>query len=113
MSSNSEFGSIVEPTHHRRRVTFDPTINLGHVLTFAGFLITGFSAYSALDKRVTLIESQTASVLERSREQDSRLKDTLTEIKSDVKDMQRSINDVNRNLSTQPMRGRKTGDDAA
>src|SRR3989344_4817602 len=66
--SSSDFTPLVE-THHRRRVAFDPTINLGHVLTFVGFLITGFSAYSALDKRVTLIESQSATVVERTREQ--------------------------------------------
>jgi uncharacterized protein YycO len=101
MSSSSDFTPLVE-THHRRRVAFDPTINLGHVLTFVGFLITGFSAYSALDKRVTLIESQSATVVERTREQDVRLKDTLAEIKGDVKELQRSVNDVNRNLSSTP-----------
>jgi hypothetical protein len=100
MSNDSDFTHVLEPAHHhRRRVLFDPTINLGHVLTFVGFLVTGFSAYSALDKRVTIIESQSASVVERSREQAARLKETLSEIKSDVKDLQRSVNDVNRNLS--------------
>lgn len=102
MSNHSDFGPLVEATHPRRRVAFDPTINLGHVLTFVGFLVTGFSAYSTLDKRVTIIESQSAAVVERSREQDSRLKETLSEIKSDVKDLQRSVNDVNRNLSSPP-----------
>src|SRR3989344_5450296 len=72
--SSSDFTPLVE-THHRRRVAFDPTINRGHVLTFVGFLITGFSAYSALDKRVTLIESQSATGVERTREQDGRLQD--------------------------------------
>lgn len=98
MSSNSDFTPLVE-THHRRRLAFDPTINLGHVLTFVGFLVTGFSAYSALDKRVTVVESHAAVVAERAREQDTRFKDTLAEIKGDVKDLQRSVNDVNRNLS--------------
>lgn len=98
MSNNSDFTTPVEQQRHRR-VSFDPTINLGHVLTFVGFLVTGFSAYSTLDKRVSLIESQTTVVMDRSREQDTRLKETLAEIKLDVKDLQRSMNDVNRNLS--------------
>lgn len=98
MSNNSDFTTPVEP-QRQRRVAFDPTINLGHVLTFVGFLVTGFSAYSTLDKRVSLIESQTTVVMDRSREQDTRLKETLAEIKLDVKDLQRSVNDVNRNLS--------------
>lgn len=96
---STDFTPLVEQTSARRRVLFDPTINLGHVLTFVGFVITGFSAYSALDKRVTVIESQSAIVAERSREQDNRLKETLSEIKGDVKELQRSVNDVSRNLN--------------
>lgn len=101
--SSSDFAPLADGTHHRKRVAFDPTINLGHVLTFVGFLVTGFSAYSALDKRVAVIELQSAAVVERSREQDARIKETLVEIKTDVKDMQRSLQDVNRNLIAAPL----------
>jgi len=97
---STDFTPLAEQVHHRRRVAFDPTINLGHVLTFLGFLVTGFSAYNALDKRVTLIESQSAAAVDRAREQDGRLKETLSEIRGDVKELQRSLNDVNRNLSS-------------
>ena len=84
--------------HHRRKVNFDPTINLGHLLTFAGFIVMGFSAYSALDKRVTVIEAHATQVESRAKDQDARFKETLGEIRADVKDLQRSVNDVNRNL---------------
>lgn len=96
--TTSDFTPLAD-AHHRKRVAFDPTINLGHVLTFVGFLITGFSAYSALDKRVTLVEQQAAVVVEHSREQDGRVKETLREIRSDLKDLQRSVNDVSRTLT--------------
>ncbi len=95
---NSDLSPLVEHVQ-RRRVAFDPTINLGHVLTFVGFIVSGFTAYNALDKRVTVVESQAAAVVERSREQDGRLKETLREIKDDVKELQRSVNDVNRTLT--------------
>ena len=39
--SSSDFTPLADGTHHRKRVAFDPTINLGHVLTFVGFLVTG------------------------------------------------------------------------
>jgi hypothetical protein len=39
------------------------------------------------------------------REQDSRMKETLTDIRRDVKDLQKSMNDVNRYLSSGPSRG--------
>lgn len=99
MGANTDFNVLDAQTQHqRRKVHFDPTVNLGHVLTFVGFIVMGFSAYSALDKRVTVIESHTAQAAERTREQDARFKETLGEIRSDVKDLQRSVNDVNRNL---------------
>lgn len=99
MGANTDFNLL--ENHHaiqRRKVHFDPTINLGHVLTFLGFIVMGFSAYSALDKRVTVIEAHTAQIAERTRDQDARFKETLGEIRADVKDLQRSVNDVNRNL---------------
>lgn len=92
-------------THHRRRMVFDPTINLGHMLTFVGFLVAGFSTYSTLDKRVSVTEIQATVAIERMREQDSRMKETLTDIRRDVKDLQKSMNDVNRYLSSGPSRG--------
>ena len=39
-------------------------------------------------------------MVERNREKDASLKDSLLELKSDIKDLQRSVNDVNRTLST-------------
>lgn len=80
----------------RRRVAFDPTINLGHVLTFVGFMVAGFSAYSTLDKRVTLIESQMLTSSTQVRDQDSRLKETLSDIRADLKDLQRTVNFMSR-----------------
>lgn len=40
----------------RGRVRFDPTINLGHIITFFGFLVAIFTAWSTLDKRVVVLE---------------------------------------------------------
>lgn len=38
------------------RFVFDPTVNLGHVLTAASFLIVGTAGYVALDGRVGALE---------------------------------------------------------
>lgn len=102
---SSDFTPLAETHHVRRRLAFDPTVNLGHVLTFVGALVAGVSAYSTLDKRISVIESQTSVVTERTRDQDSRMKETLSDIKSDVKDLQRSLNDFSRNLGGTPTRG--------
>lgn len=49
---------------------FDPTINLGHVLTFAGFMVTGFAAYGVVDKRVAVLEEARVSQVQIDRRQD-------------------------------------------
>jgi len=40
----------------QKRVTFDPTINLGHILTFVGFILGIVVSWATLDKRLTIVE---------------------------------------------------------
>jgi hypothetical protein len=47
---------VTEEPQKRGGIRFDATINLGHILTFVGFLLAGFGAWSSLDKRLTVIE---------------------------------------------------------
>lgn len=42
--------------HPERRIKFDATINLGHILTFIGFLIGGLAAWTNLNNRVLTLE---------------------------------------------------------
>lgn len=44
------------PLEGSKKPRFDPTVNLGHLLTFAGFLIAGFGAWATLDKRLVILE---------------------------------------------------------
>ena len=81
----------------RRRVVFDPTINLGHVLTFIGFISTGVLAYQNLDRRQTVQETRFQIAQEHQREQDTRLKEALSELRADVKELRKTVEDFNRN----------------
>jgi hypothetical protein len=40
----------------QKRLNFDPTINLGHIITAATFLVVGTAGYVALDGRVGNLE---------------------------------------------------------
>ena len=91
-SHDSDFTRL--EARQRGRITFDPTINAGHLLTFAGFLISGFVAYSTLDKRVTVVEQRASSTEQRASEQDSRIKDSLGEIKQDLREVKGAINEL-------------------
>lgn len=94
----SNFGQF-EPPQHRQRIKYDPTVNLGHILTFVGFMLAGFGAWGNIDKRITLTEVQATAALERTTEQDKRMSEVLKELKTDVKDVQRAVNDINRTLA--------------
>jgi len=90
---------MTQPSPPSSRLIFDPTINAGHLLTFAGFLLTGFLAYATLDKRITVVEQRTVAAEDRISEQDSRTNSTLAEIKRDVRETNIAVNQLARELS--------------
>jgi uncharacterized coiled-coil protein SlyX len=77
---------------HAGGVKFDATINLGHVLTFIGFVIAGFTAWSTLDKRLTVIEERATFQAQIDRQQDAKLVESMTSIKEALTDIRSNIN---------------------
>lgn len=82
-----------------KKINFDPTINLGHILTFVAMVIGVMSSYSLLDKRIGVLEEKATSAVTQQTERQLEQKEALREIKSDVKDLQRSINEISRALA--------------
>ena len=81
----------VERRERAQGVRFDNTINLGHILTFLGFLVTIMVTWSTLDKRVVVLEEsrKVQAILDsaqdvRSVEKFTEIRDTLNEIKRSV-----------------------------
>lgn len=79
---------------NRRKRIFNPEINLGHILSFAGAILAGFMAFNTLDKKQAIAEAKIAVVEERMREQELRNKEALIELKADVKTVQRTLDDI-------------------
>jgi len=79
---------------HRGGVKFDATINLGHILTFVGFVIAGFTAWSTLDKRLTVIEERATFQSQIDRAQDAKLVESMTQIKESLSDIKADINRI-------------------
>jgi len=73
------------------RLKFDPTINAGHLLTFAGFLITISVGWSTLDKRVVVLEEQRKSQEVRDQAQDLRSSEKFGEIRETMQDIKRTV----------------------
>ena len=81
-----------------RKLIFDPTINLGHILTFISFIIIGAGIYSSLDKRVLVLETSTARQDMRDLTQDSDRQRISNEMKDATIDIKHSIERLNEKL---------------
>lgn len=73
-----------QPPASDHKPRFDPTINLGHILTFVGFMLTIFGAWTTLDKRVTIIEERAALQTIVDKNQDATLNTALQSIKESL-----------------------------
>lgn len=82
----------------RKKLTFDPTINAGHLITFAGFLLTMALGWSALDKRVVVLEESRKAQVQVDNHQDvihraniDSVRDSLTEIKQGIRELSQRL----------------------
>jgi len=91
-----DIDATVHMAEPKKRLTFDPTINLGHILTAVAFLSSGFVAYNNLDKRLTVQEQLAVSIATQRQERDADQKERLAEIKADIKDLARLMADLTR-----------------
>lgn len=80
-----------DPQKKGEGVRFDPTINLGHLITFVGFLLAIFAAWTSLDKRVVVLEANQIAQTQRDNHQDYLLNQHSTQIKEALADIKKSI----------------------
>jgi hypothetical protein len=79
-------------------VKFDSTINLGHLLTFVGFVLTGFGAWSTIDRRLTVLEESRRVQAQIDSNQDERLSQSMGQIKESLSDIRRNLEKVSDRL---------------
>lgn len=81
---------------------FDNTINLGHLLTFVGFLVTIFAAWTMLDKRVVVLEESRKAELTIAAAREYRATEKFTEIKDTLNEIKRAVEKTNDKLERKP-----------
>ena len=69
------------------KIKFDATINLGHILTFIGFIGTGVAMWQAMDKRVVVLEEARAFQISTDKRQDSALDDNKKIVREDLREI--------------------------
>lgn len=72
-------------------VRFDKTINLGHVLTFVGFIATMGASVSILNTRLALAEATILRQEQRDHEQDEAQREMARQMNASMIDTRRSI----------------------
>lgn len=98
----SEPGYLGEDRRQRHGVKFEPTINLGHILTFLGFIIAGFGAWATLDKRVTVIEERAALQAVIDRNQDNILTSNQASIKESLAEIKQQVSRLYERMERKP-----------
>lgn len=85
------------------RWKFDPTINLGHVLTFVSLMVAIIVSWSALDKRVVVLEESRNTQAQIDRHQDIVLGQNMQQIRETLNDMKSSLQRINDRLDKRPV----------
>lgn len=79
-------------------IKFDPTINLGHVISFIIFIATGIITYNTLDKRVLVLETSVSKQDLRDLNQDIDRARINSELKESFNELRRSTEKLNDKL---------------
>lgn len=87
---------------HRKRITFDPTINAGHILTSVIFVAGLFVGWTALDKRVVALEEGRKSQEQVDRHQDQMQSQNMIQIRESLVEIKRSVEKVSDKLERKP-----------
>lgn len=76
---------------HERKIRFDSTINLGHILTFIGFIGTGAIAWSTMDKRVVVLEEARVTQQQIDHRQEEMINDNKRTVREDLKEISQKL----------------------
>ena len=86
-------------------IRFDPTINLGHLLTFAGFVVAIFVSWANLDKRIVVLEESRETQHQIDKAQDAMLAERMRHIQESLNDLRsgmQRLNDRLERITSQP-----------
>lgn len=85
----------MQDQHEDRKWKFDPTINLGHIITFIGFLATVAVGWTTLDKRVLVLEEARNTQAQIDRHQDQSAQQQMQYIRETLSEIKRSVDKLN------------------
>lgn len=79
----------------RKRLTFDPTINAGHILTFVGFLLSMAVGWNILDKRVVVLEEARKTQAQVDQHQDAMQRSNVDSVRESLQEIKQGVRELN------------------
>lgn len=89
----------VAKTNTDRKIHFDNTVNLGHILTIISFFMAGGIAWSTMDKRLVLVEEFKISQMRVDARQDANNDETKRENRENNKEINQKLDRVIDNMA--------------
>ena len=80
--ASDDGGKATEVEHGMRGPRFDPTVNLGHILSAGVFLLSAGAAWMNMDARVTRAETQIMELKQRDAEQVKETRDSVVTVEN-------------------------------
>lgn len=81
---------------------FDTTINVNHVGSLVVIAAACLAGFYSQGNRISILEDRDTQARLVANEKQGEAKETLREIKSDIKDLQRSVNEISRVVAMRP-----------
>jgi hypothetical protein len=78
----------------KRKVIFDATINLGHILTFIGFLISGTMMYMSVINRVVVLEEARTVQVQTDHRQDVSIDEGKKIVREDLREINSKLDRI-------------------
>lgn len=85
-----------------KKITFDPSINAGHILTSFIFVAGLFVGWTALDKRVVALEEGRKAQEQVDRHQDQMQTSNMVQIRESLAEIKQNVQRVNDKLEKRP-----------
>lgn len=108
--SDTDFDRLAESHARRRLFRFDPTFNSGHIAQIFVIVAGMFTGYTALKEGQATQRVELDQVKANAAAESLRVKESITEVRTDVKEVQRTLNDMNQTLAAikaqQPIKGK-------
>ncbi len=83
----------------RPLVRFDPTFNSGTIVQIVVICVGGLLAFGAVKEQLATQRTDIENVKSNAVAESLRVKDSITDLKGDVKEVQRSINELGQRLA--------------